>query len=264
MPLWRWPPTMASTVPGGSAFATSKISPLRSHEDRSSCDANDLHEPPACAVATITVAPALRRRAASAASVAASGAIVRPLVLAGMVEASVSDVSRPTMPTRMPATSTTIEGLTLGQVTGRPVVSSMRFAARNGNRAWAARALSAPRGSSFGPFGVLPGPPDRSRTRDCRRPPRCSRLRSWRGHRGAPLAEVGHQRALEHVATVEEHDAAVVRRPRRPQVRDISRKKREPAAPLVREDSAVQVGGADDRQRDAVRKRPKARVLLEC
>ena len=65
------------------------------------------------------------------------------------------------------------------------------------------------------------------------------------------FVEVRLERPLKEIATVEEDDAAVVRRPRRPQVRDISRKKRESAASLVREDSAVQVGGADDRQRHA-------------
>ena len=65
------------------------------------------------------------------------------------------------------------------------------------------------------------------------------------------FVEVRLERPLKEIATVEEDDAAAVRGPCRSQVRDISRKKREPAAALVREDGAVQVGCADDRQRDA-------------
>jgi hypothetical protein len=75
-----------------------------------------------------------------------------------MVWFSASFVITPTMPTVTPAASVSIDGSTLGQVTGRPVVASIRLAARKGKCASAARALSAPRGSSDRDAGVAAGP----------------------------------------------------------------------------------------------------------
>ena len=58
------------------------------------------------------------------------------------------------MPTLRPATSTSVVGRTLVHPGVAPLAVSIRFAARNGNRASAARACSAPRGSSAGVRGV--------------------------------------------------------------------------------------------------------------
>jgi hypothetical protein len=78
--------------------------------------------------------------------------------LAAIVVTSALVVMTPTMPTRTPAAVTIVDGFTFRKSTGRPVAPSIRFAARNGNDASAARAFSAPRGSSSGRCGVEAGP----------------------------------------------------------------------------------------------------------
>ena len=148
------------------------------------------------------------------------------------------------MPILTPATSTIVVPATLGQAGGAPVAASIRFAARNGNRASAARALSAPRGSS-------PGPARRDRRAhgtevelvisDRRR---VVPQRVVGAHDGGALVHVRLQRPLEHVAGVEQHHAAAVTRPRAPQVGDVAA---ETGQGL---DVAVQIVGADDRDRD--------------
>ena len=149
---------MTSIRPGGSARATCMISSDPSHDDKSVGVANSLHRPPACAATITTDAPAERRRVATSSIVSASGATRRPRVFAAIVADSAPAVMTPTMPTRRPAALTTVDGATFCQATGWPVVVSIRFAARNGNDAWAARAFSAPRGSSLGRCGVAAGP----------------------------------------------------------------------------------------------------------
>jgi hypothetical protein len=71
---------------------------------------------------------------------------------------SVAGFARPMTPIFTPATSTIVVPRTLVQGGGAPVPASTRLAARNGKRASAARALSAPRGSSAGPRGPGAGP----------------------------------------------------------------------------------------------------------
>ena len=176
-------------------------------------------------------------------------------------------VIRPIRPTRTPAASTIVEGVTFGQCTGLPVAASRMLAARNGKRARAAAAFSAP----------------------CRSPARAAAMR-----RGQPLrdglARVGgaeievvvadgerrvadrvvgvdhHQAfgevrldaALERVAGVEHEHGAAVGRARGAQVVDEAAEHRQPAAALVvGEQTPVQIVGADDRERDLRRRRPR-------
>lgn len=158
IPRWAWPATMTSTRPAGIAPATLKISPFTWQDPRSVGRSKRSHVPPACAATTTIDAPAARSVLASATMTGARGAIVRPRTFAAIVELSAAAVTTPMIPIRTPAVSTMVEGLTLGQSTGRPVDSSMMFAARNGKRASAARAFNAPRGSSPRPAGIAAAP----------------------------------------------------------------------------------------------------------
>ena len=62
------------------------------------------------------------------------------------------------MPTLTPATSISRVAPKFGHAGAAPVAASIRFAARNGKCASAARALSAPRGSSPAAPGAVAGP----------------------------------------------------------------------------------------------------------
>ena len=105
-----------------------------------------------------TLAPCARSAVACVRMVSTRGATDSPPTLPAMVAVRASSVITPTMPTLMPATSTSVVGRTLVHPGGVPLAVSIRFAARNGKRASAARARSAPRGSSAGVRGVAAFP----------------------------------------------------------------------------------------------------------
>ncbi|MYD88648.1 MAG: hypothetical protein F4Y14_22340 [Acidobacteria bacterium] len=67
-----------------------------------------------------------------------------------------------------------------------------------------------------------------------------------------PFRDVGGDSALEGVARVQQQHGAPVGRPRRAQVAQVPAQQRDASLAVVREDAAVQVGGADDGKRDAV------------
>ena len=152
MPAWVWPATIASTAPGGSARASWKISLSAAHDARSSGGleararaahvGHDDHHGRArrrssCAAAT-TARRERRDRAGRRSSPPGSCAAWRSW-------------SMPMMPTLTPATCEQPRvGGRSARRGGAPVATSTRLAPRNGNRASAARALSAPRGSSAG------------------------------------------------------------------------------------------------------------------
>jgi hypothetical protein len=143
---------MTSTAPAGSARATWKISSSGRHESSLAGSSSSRQTPPACAATRTTRAPRCRRAAASAAMVAASGATDRPTKLSALVVRGVDSVVTPMIPMRTPARSTRTDGATFGHDTGRS--PSSRLAPSNGKRASAARALSAPRGSSLSSAGT--------------------------------------------------------------------------------------------------------------
>src|SRR5688572_24051720 len=149
---------ITSTSPAGIALATWTISVPMSHDDNSVGESKRLQRPPAWAATTTIDAPRDLSADASRTIAGASGAIVSPRRFAAIVVTGVLAVVTPMRPTLTPATSIKAEGLTLGQATGAPVVTSTTLAARNGKRAWAARAFSAPRGSSDGDRGVDASP----------------------------------------------------------------------------------------------------------
>ena len=101
-----------------------------------------------------TSAPCARSAAACVRMVSTSGATDSPPTLLAIVAVKARSVITPTMPTLTPATSTSVVGRTLVHRGGAPLAVSIRFAARKGKRASAARARSAPRGSSVGARGV--------------------------------------------------------------------------------------------------------------
>ena len=138
------PATIASSVPRGNSRASRKISLPSSHEARSCGFDVSLHQPPACAASTTISAPRARSARASSSTVGASGRVSRPTTCAASVCRKPLSVIMPTSPTRTPATVTIVAGTTFGQATGLPVAASTMFAARNGNRARAAAAFSAP------------------------------------------------------------------------------------------------------------------------
>ena len=72
-------------------------------------------------------------------------------------------------------------------------------------------------------------------------------------HDGRPFADVRFERALEHVAGVDQEHRAAVTRPGRAQVLHVAAEQRETAAAVPRHHAAVQVVGADDRHRDGRR-----------
>ena len=179
----------------------------------------------------------------------ASGATLRSLTLADSVADSARSVITPTMPTLRPAASTSTDGLTFGQLTGCFVAASSRFAARNGNRASAARAFSAPRASSDGSRGITEGPTG-------------PKSNSWLPTAAAvypsalyaddddrAFGQVRLERALEHVAGVDEQHGPIAGA-RGSQVADIAAEQRQPATPIAGHDAAVQVVGANDGESD--------------
>ena len=138
------------------------------------------------------------------------------------------------MPTLIPAASTSTDGRTFGHSTGRPVASSIRFAARKGYRAWAARALRAPRRS--------PG--------NCRAVGESTdpKSKSWLPMASAvypialyastiegALAEIRLDAALKGVAGVDQQDRPAVRRPGRAQIVHVSREQGQTAEPVSRQ-----------------------------
>ncbi len=145
-------------VPFGRARASWKISLSPSQDDRSSGFPSRLHEPPTCATTMTIAAPRRRRSFAAVMTDGASGRARRPAKFAGNVMNAVPAFARPMMPTFTSPTSAMCVPPKLGQAGGAPVASSTRFAARNGKCASAARALSAPRGSSPGARGDVAGP----------------------------------------------------------------------------------------------------------
>ncbi len=86
------------------------------------------------------------------------GAIASPSKLAAIVVYGVESVLAPTIPTFTPATSTITDAGMFGHAIRAPVCLSRMLAETNGNRASAARALSAPRASSVADPGVAAGP----------------------------------------------------------------------------------------------------------
>ena len=85
---WVCPATIASTRPAGSCLASLKISASLSHDERSMESSKRAHHPPACARATTISAPRSRSRVASISTVAASGAVASPWMLAASVMVS--------------------------------------------------------------------------------------------------------------------------------------------------------------------------------
>ena len=133
------------------------------------------HAPPACAARITTCAPRARSAAASAATVSPSGATCRPCTFARSVARSASIDMTPTIPTFTPAAVTSVDACTFGQATRLPVVSSIKFAARNGNGARAAERLDRAARIAVRVIRARPGRlRRRSRTRDCRSRPRRS------------------------------------------------------------------------------------------
>ena len=165
-----------------------------------------------------------------------------------------SQVIMPIRPTRMPAASTMADGRTFGHSTRLAGAASRMFAARNGKRARAAAALSAPCRSA----GVGAGcRPRRTRSRGCRWPARCSpsrcrRPRPRRPRTGSTRARHRRRGGLERVAGVQHQHGAAVGRARRAQVLDVAAEHGQPAAALVGCDAPVQIVGADDGDRDAL------------
>ncbi len=89
---------------------------------------------------------------------AAVGDINSPEKFAGIVVNGVDSVLAPMMPTIVPATSTSVDGGMFGHLIRLPDCLSVIFETRNGNFASAARAFSAPRGSSSTEAAVTAGP----------------------------------------------------------------------------------------------------------
>ena len=206
--------------------------------------------------------PRVRNAAASRATVAASGVVASPTACAASVCRKPLSVIMPIRPTRTPATSTIADGTTFGQRTGCPLAASTMLAARNGKRARAAAALRAPCRSlgsaatiAFGSHSAT-GVRDRrsrSRSRGCRWRAPCSRSRCRRRRPCAPSDRFDSMSALERVAGVEHQHRAAVGCARGAQVVDEAAEHRQTAAALViGEQTAVQIVGADDRDRDFV------------
>ncbi len=200
-----------------------------------------------------TVAPAGRQTAAFRLDHAASGSSRSPCVFAAIVWLKPPLVITPMMPTLTPAASTRIDGRTFGQATGRPVPASIRLAARNGKDASAARALSAPRGSRADRAGR-------------RRRSGWSEVELVIAHCGGGVAErvVGRdnwrafpqvrlERPLPHVAGVDQQHGAAIARAGRAEVLHVAREQGEAAVTILGKDAAVEIVGADDRERDGRR-----------
>ncbi len=246
-PWCVWPPTMTSTAPGGSARAAWKISSSAPHDSSTFGSSKSRHLPPAWAATSTTWAPRRRRSAASSAIVSASGFMARPAKLLAMVVCGVDSVVTPMMPMRTPARSIRVVGEKFGHATRFPVDESSRFAARNGYFASAARALSAPRGSS----------PGIARHRALAGGAEVELVVADRDRRvaevvvglddGLALVEVRLERALEHVAAVDHDD--VVHAARRAQAGHVAGQLRQ------RLDVPVQIAGADDGEGDLARRR---------
>jgi hypothetical protein len=90
----------------------------------------------------------------------ARGRARSPAKFRGCVMDAVAAFASPMTPifARASPTVTIVVAAKFGQAGGLPVAASTRLAARNGKCASAARALSAPRGSSPGARGVCAGP----------------------------------------------------------------------------------------------------------
>ena len=159
---------------------------------------------------------------------------------------------------RPPSTST--DGMTFGQATGRFVAASRRFAARNGNLASAARAFSAPRASSPARAASPPGRPGRSRTRGCRPPRRCSPARCRPRRPTAPSLRFDSS-VPWNMSPASMSSTGPVAGARGAQVVDIAAEQREPATPVARDDAAVQVVGADDGEGDGACGEGRQRTL---
>ena len=119
-----------------------------------------------------------------------AGSSRAPATCAASVCRKPVSVIMPMRPTRTPAASTIADGATFGQCTGLPVAASTMFAARNGKRARAAAAFSAPcrslgvgaadRAAATTPRPARADRRSRSRSRDCRWRAPCSRSRCRR------------------------------------------------------------------------------------
>ena len=155
----------------------------------------------------------------------------QPADVAGDGRGQGASVITPTMPTLMPATSTSVVGRTLVHVGVAPLAVSIRFAARNGKRASAARARSAPRGSSAGSAASPPCRPAEVELVVADRRGGVAEGVVGR-HDGRPFADVRFERALEHVAGVDQEHRAAVTRPGRTQVLDVAAEQREPPRPF--------------------------------
>ena len=149
---------------------------------------------------------------------------------------------------RTPERSISVDGCTLGHATGWPVASS-RFAARNGNLACAARRLECAAGIVITWRLVVPGIHGAELE---------VVIAQRRGgipegvvgvHDQRTLREVRLDAALPGVAGVEQDHRAAVGGAGGAQVGEVAAEQRQSAAPVIGEDAAVQVGGADDRDR---------------
>ncbi len=165
----------------------------------------------------------------------------------GSVIDSASRVITPMTPTFTPAASTRVERLTLGHSTGRPF--SRRFAARNGKRAWDARALSAPRRSApvLEPAGV-----HRAEVEIV--------IANRRGGVAERVVRVDDDGALGEirldavevgVARVEQQHGAAIGSACRAEVLEIATEQGQTPASVDGEDLPVQIRRADEGQRDA-------------
>ena len=88
----------------------------------------------------------------------AGGCIFSPTKFAGIVVYGVDSVATPTMPILTPAASISVDAGMFGHLIRCPDSASRMFAVRIGNFASAARALSAPRGSSSTDCATTAGP----------------------------------------------------------------------------------------------------------
>ena len=174
-----------------------------------------VHEPPTCATTMTAAAPRRRSSFAAATTAGARGRARRPAKFAGRVMDAVPAFARPMMPTLTPATSSSRRAGDVrpgGRRAGRRVdqVGGQERKPRLGGarleRAARIVAGRARRGRGADRTEVELVIADRAGVVP---------ERVVGAHDGRALVQVRLQRPLEHVARVEQHDAAAVTGPRR-------------------------------------------------